>query len=1660
MKNNINLTEYILERAYGKTDTYSKSDLDALLSSLNESTGEIFKLVDELPLENIEENKLYLVYNGESDDGNLFDVFLYVNGEWEQLDGLNFKISDYYTQSQMNSLLDSKATVSQLNVLNTDLISVRDNLTTLYSHLIDFNEALIDFNEDDEVLSEDLSQLKDNLENFLTRVEGLIDGVSELEEALGNEEENSGLVGELRSTQQELSTLQEELIGDDGLSNGLNNLRSDLDETKESLSNVQDDITDLQTEDENVTAQISELSLALNGDGTGENKGVVNSLRDLKNDVSDLDTELETTNSVLNTTKDLVDSTQDDIHNLQVKDTELTGELDNLKIVLDGDDTAEPPVKGLKENLSETSDDLSDLKEEFDALSDDFDITKDTLEDTNGTLTDTKNLSLNLRNQLIGNPNVEGDTGLTGKVNVLESNLGTLEDSTARLDGSLSSLDGRLSVTESTLSNTNSNLDNLHDTLVGDDENGGLRKQLNDFEDNLEGLSSSASSLDSRLTNLDSRLSTTESSLSTTEIGLNNVKSELLGNDYPNTTGGLKKGLSDLSDDVSSLDTEISGLKEADQNLQEGISGLSVELNGDANNPNDTGGLKGELTSINTLLNGDEEDETDTGLRGQLITLQSQTGAMNVNLTKLTTGLFDANGELKVTGDQILIFSQELDEFLLDLGTLSNSLTNFEGSLTEFKEQNSDIDLKTFDLDSGIVDLFALIGTVRLDVSTLDNTINDEDNGLVKHISDVQETLYGDSENPNDNGVVGTISDVQDDITLINETTIPSVNNKIDTVDGKVDTAKGRIDTIVNTTIPTVQGQIDTVDGRVDSVNNVIGDKNSKTGLFGEIDNVDSKIDTIDEKIGDDTKGLIKDINQAKTDINNAEENISQAQSDIVDAQNSIAETETTLYGDGGTSSSPKTNSLVNYVNLVQSDISQAQSDINQAQLDISNVQSDITTVQSDVSNVQSDIDDTKTTLYGSSTGSSTNYSTDSLMGGLDTVNTIIDNDDTNNPGLVQQIDTANSQINNARSQITNVNSEIVRVEGKVDSTQEQLEDSMETIQTVSNILNGGLREEIHPTNSFTEYTIDTSDLKGEFLLKLLASDDNNYRIRSVEYTLNPYYVGDSPIVDFEFVEDLTYWNPSTDDTDRVNINNQVLSLNNRDGTSEGVSVSQLIDFTYVESITYEIKSTRTEDALFLILIGDTGVLDTLTSYDETLISLDNQLNSLDTGLTEANNQINTLDGKVDRTQGQLEESIKYINNVQKIVYGDNTYYYPVKESEWSNIIIDTTEIIGEEYLKFITYPINEILIQDIKGKIDDTYSFINNGNFSNGLTGWNITNDSDITVNENICKLKSISQVMVLCQKIDFTNITELSFKIKADDENPLTDITNGLFVYIGEEETNTGLLETLTNFSVSLENTRNDLNTANNKITIINETTIPNVQGQITTINETTIPSVNNKIDGAVNSINTINNTTIPNVESQVSNVKNIVTGDPNDTNDTGLIGEIGNVQSDINNITNSEGTGSLNVLQKQMYGGASNTGSVQNPANGTVMKDISNSKNSINKLDNDMGTVKFNEGGNLQSQIATLLTLLGNILNCIVVDTVYQMENLNLTYADYCYVKETGKYYQYMYYIKYFDSNGNEVEPQGGPEIVLADEASSEELNDINNNKTKLGESRLYG
>lgn len=108
-----NLTNY-----YTKTNTYTKSEVDSLISTVGSLNIEI---VQTLPTQDISTTTIYLVPNGTSTQSNTYDEYIYVSNNWELIGSTQIDLSNYYTKSETDALLDDKADSSDIPTKTSDL---------------------------------------------------------------------------------------------------------------------------------------------------------------------------------------------------------------------------------------------------------------------------------------------------------------------------------------------------------------------------------------------------------------------------------------------------------------------------------------------------------------------------------------------------------------------------------------------------------------------------------------------------------------------------------------------------------------------------------------------------------------------------------------------------------------------------------------------------------------------------------------------------------------------------------------------------------------------------------------------------------------------------------------------------------------------------------------------------------------------------------------------------------------------------------------------------------------------------------------------------------------------------------------------------------------------------------------------------------------------------------------------------------------------------------------------------------------------------------------------------------------------------------------------------------------------------------------------------
>ena len=132
---------------------------DGILSSTIDNT--LFRIVNELPISNIEDNKIYLLSNHDSSPGNIYVEYVHTPDGWEKIGDLKMTadLSNYYTKNEIDT------TVADIS---TNIGSLQNALNTkAESHIVD--NLQIDMR--DKANQEDLLSLQNELQNKADRSE-------------------------------------------------------------------------------------------------------------------------------------------------------------------------------------------------------------------------------------------------------------------------------------------------------------------------------------------------------------------------------------------------------------------------------------------------------------------------------------------------------------------------------------------------------------------------------------------------------------------------------------------------------------------------------------------------------------------------------------------------------------------------------------------------------------------------------------------------------------------------------------------------------------------------------------------------------------------------------------------------------------------------------------------------------------------------------------------------------------------------------------------------------------------------------------------------------------------------------------------------------------------------------------------------------------------------------------------------------------------------------------------------------------------------------------------------------------------------------------------------------------------------------------------------
>lgn len=120
------VSNFITKAVTDLVNYYTKTEIDGKVSTLEQQISAIPKfaiqVVESLPTQDISSTTLYLLKTSETETGNLYTEYIYVNSTWESLGTQKLDLSDYVTTSALNAAIANFLTESDVQgLINTAL---------------------------------------------------------------------------------------------------------------------------------------------------------------------------------------------------------------------------------------------------------------------------------------------------------------------------------------------------------------------------------------------------------------------------------------------------------------------------------------------------------------------------------------------------------------------------------------------------------------------------------------------------------------------------------------------------------------------------------------------------------------------------------------------------------------------------------------------------------------------------------------------------------------------------------------------------------------------------------------------------------------------------------------------------------------------------------------------------------------------------------------------------------------------------------------------------------------------------------------------------------------------------------------------------------------------------------------------------------------------------------------------------------------------------------------------------------------------------------------------------------------------------------------------------------------------------------------------------
>lgn len=130
--NKININGEIYEIEDNSSGYIPESEANQIIGNIIDGKIEELKdlgfkaeVVETLPIENISHQVIYLVLNGDNEENNIYDEFIYnTNNEWEKIGSTKTDLSNYYTKEEVDDSISTA--LGNINTILATLTTVEE----------------------------------------------------------------------------------------------------------------------------------------------------------------------------------------------------------------------------------------------------------------------------------------------------------------------------------------------------------------------------------------------------------------------------------------------------------------------------------------------------------------------------------------------------------------------------------------------------------------------------------------------------------------------------------------------------------------------------------------------------------------------------------------------------------------------------------------------------------------------------------------------------------------------------------------------------------------------------------------------------------------------------------------------------------------------------------------------------------------------------------------------------------------------------------------------------------------------------------------------------------------------------------------------------------------------------------------------------------------------------------------------------------------------------------------------------------------------------------------------------------------------------------------------------------------------------------------------